>query len=228
MFLLFPLHYIIFKVDVFKFNSRKIKEINMSEQITQAVITCLAVINPAISAMILLQLTTDVTSKERVKVALSSMFETLCILTVVAFVGRSILEIFGISIEAFQVVGGVVIAYIGFNMLAGKMADSGNKEDSVAGSKVDKSPLVMFAASPGTVATVITISLVDGDSIVPVITLSAIFISLVITSIVLVVMSQFPPKKKAGPSYASKFMGLILIAMGVQYILAGIKDFMAF
>ena len=200
----------------------------MKEEILQAVITLLAVINPAVSAMILNQITKDDTTRARAKEAVLSILEILLILVVIAFIGKGILRIFSISIQSFQMVGGLVISYIGFTMLTGKIAGNETERSRKKNGRIDNSPLIMFAASPGTVATVITISLNDGSSIIPVITLSALVISLTVTGFILTILSFFPPKEKSGTSFATQFMGLVLIAMGLQYILDGLKEFMLF
>ena len=51
-----------------------------------------------------------------VKVALS----ILIILVTSALVGLKVLNIFNISLDAFRIVGGVIIAYMGFDMLSGR------------------------------------------------------------------------------------------------------------
>jgi len=49
-------------------------------------------------------------------VALTILF----ILGISALVGLKVLDVFGISLDAFTVVGGIIIAYMGLNMLGGR------------------------------------------------------------------------------------------------------------
>ncbi len=198
----------------------------MSKEITQAIITLLAVVNPAVSGMIHLQLVKDESKKVKIREATKSSIEILVILIVVSLIGESILRAFGISMESFRLVGGIVIAYIGFTMLAGKMQKTEAETSLNDGGKIDNRPLVMFAASPGTIATVVTLSVMDSGSGISIQTLIAIGACMLITYIVLILMSLAPPKKSSGPSFVSQFMGLILIAMGVQFILESYKAFM--
>lgn len=202
----------------------------MINELTQAVITMLAVINPVISGAILLQITGDLPRKDKLKSATWAALQILIILLIVAFAGQLILQAFKISLDTFQIVGGIIIAYIGFTMLTGKMP-SGVVQDSAEypkSSKVDLSPLVLFSASPGTIATLITISVAHGQYIIPPIPLLAVGVSIIITWGVMLSMVFLPSLKKgSGPKIVTQYMGLILIAMGLQFALQGYKAFMA-
>jgi multiple antibiotic resistance protein len=85
----------------------------------------------------------------------------------------------------------------------------------------------MFAASPGTIATVITLSAVHNAAGVPVIALvgvvCAVFLTWVVMLVMLLAAGHF---HEGGQQIATRLMGLILIAMGLQFVLTGLKDFM--
>ena len=77
--------------------------------------------------------------------------------------GRAkVLSIFGISLDVFRVVGGMIIAYMGFDMLRGShtvaQAPPDNGDADVQGSLV---PLLMFAVVPGTITAVVTLAAVQ-------------------------------------------------------------------
>ena len=88
------------------------------------------------------------------------------------------------------------------------------------------STLVMFAASPGTIATVIALSAHTAGGI-PVTVLvgaaGAVFLTWLIMLLVVVGESRI---NKGVQQVFTRFMGLILIAMGLQFVLTGLKDFM--
>ena len=86
----------------------------------------------------------------------------------------------------------------------------------------------MFAASPGTVATVVTLSAVHTTHGLPLTDLVTIGIVMVALWVLMVAMIIFPGHiKGGGRQFVSRFMGLILIAMGMQFVLEGYKAFMA-
>jgi cytochrome c biogenesis protein CcdA len=89
-------------------------------QILQAIVTVLAVINPVVCGSIFLTLTPKQTLAQRRRAAVKAALSILIILVISALVGLKILSIFNISLDVFRVVGGMIIAYMGFNMLGGR------------------------------------------------------------------------------------------------------------
>ena len=88
-------------------------------QILQAIITVLAVINPVVCGSLFLNLTPNLTAPERRRAAIKVALNILVILVGAALIGLKVLSVFGISLDAFRVVGGMIIAYMGFDMLRG-------------------------------------------------------------------------------------------------------------
>ena len=88
-------------------------------QILQAIVTVLAVINPVVCGSLFLTLTPNLTAPERRRVAAKVALNILVILLGSALIGLKVLGIFGITLDVFRVVGGMIIAYMGFDMLRG-------------------------------------------------------------------------------------------------------------
>lgn len=193
----------------------------MGVQILQNAITLLAVVNPAICAMLLVRLSPDDKSAQR-KNANKAILMVAVILVITAIAGSAILNAFEISLDAFRMVGGAILVYIGVSMMQATLVDDDDDEEDSEG--IGK--LVMFAASPGTVATTITLSSSAGEEWFPVEVLIAIAAALAITWGVLFAMIQFGTKLNTqSQSYVSKFMGLLVMGMGVQFFMEGIKSF---
>src|SRR5262249_12717852 len=90
-----------------------------------------------------------------VKVTLS----ILIILVASALIGLKVLSIFNISIDAFRIVGGTIIAYMGFGMLSGRHTVSQAPPTDHDAAVVNSfTPLIMFAAGPGTITAVVTLA----------------------------------------------------------------------
>ncbi len=192
--------------------------------LVQAVVTVLAVVNPIVSGAILMEIVSGQPRRNRILAATRAALTVLVILVVAALVGRFILKAFGISMDTFQIVGGVIIAYLGFQMMGDGLQNNDDKKDS----GTDLSRLVMFAASPGTIATVVTLSAVHTADGLPLTALIAVVVVVLITWAVMVAMvtvSRGTPSQ--GKQFATKFMGLIVIAMGLQFALEGYKAFMS-
>jgi multiple antibiotic resistance protein len=147
----------------------------------------------------------------------------LTVLVLSALLGKYILQVFGISIDVFKIVGGVIIAFIGFGMFGGKPPSSDGEQKP----KETLSTLIMFAASPGTIATVIALSVVHNADGLPIVALIGVVSAVFLTWIVMFVMLLAAGRvHKGGQQIFTRFLGLILIAMGLQYVLTGLKDFM--
>ena len=130
-------------------------------QVLQAIVTVLAVINPVVCGSLFLSLTPNLTAPERRREAAKVALNILIILMGSALVGLKVLSTFGISLDVFRVVGGMIIAYMGFDMLRGShtvaQAPPENGDADVQGSLVS---LLMFAAGPGTITAVVTLAAV--------------------------------------------------------------------
>lgn len=189
------------------------------EKYSQSIIAMLAVINPVVCGAMLLHIQQGKGLQENIKAAVKAMSIVFVILVVAALGGRYILNAFGISLEAFKIVGGVIIGFIGVQMMFGLTKHNSDEEQ-------DLSSLIMFAASPGTIAMVITLATVNSVYDFPVSAIVGIVMATLI-SLVIIVFMLYMSRKKASvkQGFITKFMGLIIVAMGLQFMLDGIKDF---
>lgn len=194
------------------------------QQYMRVLVTLLAVINPMICGVMLLQIDRARSIRRRVSDATKAALSIFAILIITSLLGRHILGLFAISIDTFKIVGGVIIAFIGFGMFDGKsMVPEGNGNE-----RRTMPELVMFAASPGTLSTTITLSVVHDFEEFSLIALAGITGAVFITWLVMIGISLAAGhfENKWVQQMLTRFMGLILIAMGLQYVLSGLKDFM--
>lgn len=197
------------------------------EDLNRSVITLLALINPVICGVMLLQRTPGASHRQRLALTGNVVLRTAAILLISAAIGPQLLQRLGISLDVFQIVGGVVITMIGYGMFApsptpaAPVEENGDRENP---SSLD--PIVLFAASPGTISTVLALSVAHGpDRGLPG-AVASVLLALAITAVVMAVM-VLRPGSSAGrnSSLISRFLGLILIAMGLQLALTNLRDF---
>ena len=196
-------------------------------QILQAVVTVLAVINPVVCGSLFLTLTPNLNAPERRREAAKSALGILIILMASALVGLKVLSIFGISLDVFRVVGGMIIAYMGFDMLRGghtvAQAPPENGDTSIQGSLV---PLLMFAAGPGTITAVVTLAAVHTPDGFPMTAIIAAVVGTAATFVALTLAVRLGPRLGRGTqATVTRFMGLIVASMGMQFVLVGLKAF---
>ena len=125
---------------------------------TQATVTILALINPVICAAIFAEIEGDRPAKARATDATSAAALVFAILAGTAVVGGGLLTAFGISLDAFRVAGDGVLIWMGSSMLMGPSKETRSTVSSVAGKRPSLVQLILFAASPGTITGVITLS----------------------------------------------------------------------
>jgi len=195
----------------------------------QAIVTVLAVINPVVCGSIFLTLTSDLDLRQKRLAAIRVALSILIILAGSALIGLRVLSVFGISLDVFQIVGGIIIAYMGFGMLGGGHQPAQAPPSAATGSHIPNSlaPLVMFAAGPGTITAVVTMAAVHTPTGLPLSALAASAIGAGVTFAVLLLASQLGSRiNRSTQAVVTRFMGLIVTAMGMQFVLTGYKAFM--
>ena len=197
----------------------------MKEQL-QAIVTVLSLVNPAICGAMFAQIEENRSRGQQVADATKAVLATTVILTVSALIGTQLLHLFGVSLDAFMVAGGGVLAWMGFSMLRGQVT-SPKSQNAPSNSGASLTPLVLFAASPGTITGVITLSAAHTGLDLPVTALVAIAVAGLVTWLVLLLVSRAAKASEGGSArdMITPFMGLIVLSMGVQFALTGLRKF---
>ncbi len=201
----------------------------MSEQI-QAIATVLSLVNPAICAAIFSKLESGRSATDKTADAVKAAVVILAILGLAALFGANVLQTFGISLDAFSVAGGFVLAWMGFGMIRSNATSTHAAAESTPSGRVSLSPLVLFAASPGTITGVITLAVAHSRTDIPQTALIAIGVTVAVTLGVMLLVSLLGGKNQSGGlvrQTITNLMGLIVLAMGFQFALTGFKAFMA-
>jgi multiple antibiotic resistance protein len=197
-------------------------------QAVQAVVTVLAVINPVVCGSIFLTLTPKLSPSQKQRAAVKVALSILIILVASALIGLRVLDIFGISLDVFRIVGGVIIAYMGFDMLRGHQTvgqATPTNDDAAASSSL--APLVMFAAGPGTITAVVTLAAVHTPRGLPLTAIVAAVIGAAVTFAVLLLVVRVGSRiGRNTQAMVTRFMGLIVASMGMQFVLTGLKAFL--
>lgn len=199
------------------------------EHLIQSIAAVVAITNPLGAAPVFLTMTRELDSSQRRRAALRATVAVILILGVAAVAGTSILKAFGVSLPAFQAGGGLVIVLMGLEMLRG--SPSRVQHDPTAPPGGDDAIIVPFAmpliAGPGAIATVVTLtSHAQGwrgvaDTLVAIAVTAVALIASLISSAWLE-----GRVKHHGHGLFVRFMGLILVAIGAQLLLGGIRAFL--
>jgi multiple antibiotic resistance protein len=197
------------------------------EQQLQAIATVLSLVNPVICGAMFARIEAGQANAARLADATKAALAVLVIQVVAAVVGARVLQIFGVSLDAFSVAGGGVLSWIGFTMLHGNSAPAHDSPKEGANEERSITPLILFAASPGTITGVITLAVAHAKLRLPVTALVAVAVATAVMWIVMVLMARGGTRAPGGflRDTATRFMGLIIVAMGVQFALTGVRSF---
>jgi len=189
-----------------------------------------AIMNPVANTPVFLGVTGELDEAERKRVAATSVFLAFGIVAVFIIGGRAIFELFGITLPAFRIAGGILVFLVGFHLLQGQESsvhtptteDNERSRDAAFGVAV--SPLAIpILAGPGTIATAMSYS--AGTSFAEMgLTLLALLAICAITYAFFVAGESFT--KFMGQNalkVVSRLMGLILAVIGTQMVIAGVS-----
>ena len=182
-----------------------------------------AVMNPIAGIPVFLGLMGDRDNASKKKIARTACITAFLIVASFTILGKYIFDLFGITIPAFKVAGGILLFYIGFDMLQSKPRSMHNQnvelDDGIA-----ISPLAIpLLAGPGTIVTAMN-SVTDGESIHIAIVVG-LFAFLCYLTYLSYSLSDLILKGigKNLITVVGKIMGLILAIMGAGMVIAGIQ-----
>jgi multiple antibiotic resistance protein len=188
--------------------------------------TVLSLVNPLICGAMFAQTEAAQTRATRLVDATKASLAVLVILVIAALAGARVLRVFGVSLEAFSIAGGGVLTWIRFTMLRGNSLQAEDLSKDGADRKRSLTPLILFAASPGTITGVITLAVAHAKLLLPVTALVAVAVATAVMWIVMVLVAREGTRAKESflRETATRFMGLIVIAMGFAIFLWCILD----
>jgi multiple antibiotic resistance protein len=166
------------------------------EKQLQAIVTVLSLVNPLICGAMFTQIDAGPPRAAQLADATKVTLAVLVILVVAALVGARVLQIFGISLEAFSIAGGGVLSWIGFNMMRGGQT----RQPLNAGADEERSfaPLILFAASPGTITGVITLAVAHAKLLLPVTVLVAVAVATLVMWVVMALTTRGGSRERGG------------------------------
>jgi len=152
------------------------------------------------------------------------------ILALFALLGRFLFAVFGFTLGAFEIAGGAILFVIAFDMLQGEMTrtkfTSQDREAAVARrDEIAVVPLgIPLLAGPGSISTVMIYEGSAGsDPLALVATYVAILVVACATYVILRLGQPILEKLgRTGVMAMTRVLGLILAALGVQFVLNGV------
>ena len=188
-----------------------------------------AIMNPVANTPIFLGLTAGDPPDIRRRIAAKALLFTFILIVIFSLLGKIIFALFGITLPAFQITGGILVFIIGIQMLHGDPSKvhspvNGEKEKSTQGVlSIAVTPLAIpLLGGPGTIAAPMNFSSAGGPAALT-ITIGAFALLCIITYIFFVSGERLVHLLgDNGLSVITRLMGLILAVIGTQMVITGI------
>ena len=188
-----------------------------------------AIMNPVANTPVFLGLTSEDTPAVRQRVAAKALLTTFVLIVVFCLLGKVIFSLFGITLPAFRITGGILVALIGYQMLHGEQsrvhqptaADQENSMDAALSIAV--TPLAIpILGGPGTIATAMNYASTGGMAGM-LVTIGAFAVLCLITYGFFIFGQRLVGfLGTSGLNVITRLMGLILAVIGVQMLIGGI------
>ncbi|WP_179334896.1 MarC family protein [Winogradskyella costae] len=183
-----------------------------------------AITNPISNMTVFVALTQGANKKTKDDINKRANIIAFIIVTVFVLLGKFIFELFNISIPAFKITGGILIFFIGFEMLQSKQSNVKSLKHVDIDENIAVSPLAIpILAGPGTIVT--AMNFVANVEPIHIILVIAIFGLMSILAYVTFRLSDNIVKLVGNNviSVIGKIMGLIIAIIGTGMIIQGIK-----
>ncbi len=154
------------------------------------------------------------------------------ILVVFALAGSRIFGLFGITMPAFRIAGGLILWLVAMDMLHGNRSTQEGVAEIAEGRAKDDvavTPLAMpMLAGPGAISTVMVLSGQAHSTGQTIIVYASIALTLFISWITLRLAERLVKRMgQTGIRVMTRIMGLLLAAIAVQFVITGVRDAMA-
>lgn len=180
-----------------------------------------AIMNPIANTAAFAGLTSDMSRAGQKKIAAKALSITFIIIVLFAILGKSIFHLFGITLPALRITGGILVFVVGYHMLHGEGSTLHQTKENNH-SDIAISPLaVPLLAGPGTIATAMNYSAGNwGETFISIFAFSILclitFLCFIFSAKIIKLIGE------SGLSIVTRLMGLILAVIGVQMFIDGI------
>tara|TARA_R110002073_G_scaffold72537_1_gene177263 strand:+ start:248811 stop:249431 length:621 start_codon:yes stop_codon:yes gene_type:complete len=183
-----------------------------------------AITNPISNMTVFVALTQGADERTKRDINKRANIIAFVIVTVFVLLGKFIFELFNISIPAFKITGGILIFFIGFEMLQSKQSNVKSLDHVNIDENIAVSPLAIpILAGPGTIVT--AMNFVSNANNIQIALVLAIFGFMSLLAYFTFRLSDFIVKVVGNNviSVIGKIMGLIIAIIGTGMVIQGIK-----
>jgi multiple antibiotic resistance protein len=187
-------------------------------------------VDPIAAVPTFLAMTGDANRASRRHMAARAAWTCLIVLLTFSIAGTFIFRLFGITLAAFKIAGGLILGLIGLDMLRAKRSPTketpGETEEGTEKEDVGIIPLgIPMLAGPGSISSVMVLMSQNADWPHAIVVVASIAAASAISFLVLAAADRVSSfLRETGIRILTRMMGLLLIAIAVQFVLNGLKD----
>jgi multiple antibiotic resistance protein len=200
---------------------------NLTLFLTTVFVGFFAMLNPIGNTPVFLSMVGEADEKTLKKVAFRAVLVAFVIITCFCLFGHFIFRMFGITLPAFQIAGGIIVFFIGYDLLQGKSAGAHLSKKRVSLKSYENmaiSPLgIPLLSGPGTISTAMNF-VGEGKNF-----WYTLLIILIFAVVCALTYLMFTLSKKIADKFSpsiilviSRIMGLILAVIAVQMVIKGV------
>ncbi|MCI4324388.1 MAG: MarC family protein [Thermoplasmata archaeon] len=194
------------------------------------VVSVFAIVDPIGTLPFFVALTEGFPEADREVVLRRAVAVLATVLTLFAVAGRFVFAAFGFTLGAFEIAGGILLFWVAFEMLNGeltrtRLADADRADALTRRDEVAIVPIgVPLLAGPGAISTVM---IYEGSAGSDPLSILATFVAIAITTVATFLTLRYGPAilhylGRVGVMAMTRVLGLLLAAVGVQFVLDGI------
>jgi multiple antibiotic resistance protein len=184
-------------------------------------------INPLSTMPVFMTMTAELSEKERNRTAKKATIVALITIIIFALSGQLLFKFFGISVNSFRVVGGVIFFIMGMDMLQARLGQVKIKDSEVKTyvNDISVTPLAIpMICGPGAITNSI-VMMEDASTLTrKIILFGTILLVMFITYIIFYSSSRIIKMLgQTGINVMMRLMGLIVMVIAVEFFFSGLK-----
>ena len=194
------------------------------------IVTLFAIVDPIGTLPFFVALTEPFTEADRRVMVHRSVLVLGAVLASFALVGRFLFEAFGFTLGAFEIAGGILLFMIAYDMLQGTITrtrlSSEDQSDAIARrDELSVVPIgIPLLAGPGAISTVM---IYEGEAGTDILGILATFVAIAVVTVSAFFTLRYGQRilrslGRVGVMALTRVLGLVLAAVGVQFVIYGI------
>jgi multiple antibiotic resistance protein len=198
-------------------------------ELISAFVTLFVTIDPPGLAPLFLGVTAGMTAGERAQIAIRASLTAFGILLLFTVAGAAILDVFGITLHAFRIAGGLLLFHIAFEMIFERRQERHERsaERAVTADRIRNIAVFPLAipliAGPGAISATILLSGAYAAPLERLLLIAIVAVNLLATWLVFRAAERLDRFLGAtGRIVLTRLLGLILAALAVQFVIDGV------